>query len=90
MGYATLADSMAEVGEHVRRLRWQTRFATGFNPEAVRIPKRFTEVSTWKGPVDAAYMEALRRAYAARLRELGRPDAATLPEDTPPTTGAQP
>ncbi|MCM0755724.1 aldehyde ferredoxin oxidoreductase [Desulfovibrio aminophilus] len=79
VGYTTLARNMAEVGEHIRRLRWRTRFATGFNPEAVRIPKRFTEVSTWKGPVDPAYMEALRLAYAKRLRELGKP----LEDETP-------
>jgi aldehyde:ferredoxin oxidoreductase len=73
VGYAGLARNMARVGEDIRRLRWRTRFATGFAPSEVRIPKRFAEVSTWKGPVDPAYMEALRQAYAKRLEELGKP-----------------
>jgi len=33
-------------------LRWKIRISTGFDPAAVKIPKRFTEVTTWKGKVD--------------------------------------
>ncbi len=73
VGYTALADSMADVGEHIRRLRWATRFATGFDPASARIPKRFTELTTWKGPVDAGYMERLRQAYGRKLSEFARP-----------------
>jgi len=33
-------------------------------------------VTTWKGPIDTDYLEALRTGYAARIMEMGAP----LPE----------
>jgi len=38
--------------------------ATGFNPKTVPIPKRFTEVTIWKGPIDEAFLIALKMEYA--------------------------
>ncbi len=70
LGYRDVAASLPEAGERIRLHRWQLRFATGFRPEDVEIPRRFYRISTWKGPVDAEYLERLRSAYAAALTEL--------------------
>ncbi len=70
VGYTTLADTMGTVAEHIRRLRWQVRADTGFAPENFTIPKRFYSVKTWKGPVDPAYIDALKQEYGKRLQEL--------------------
>ena len=50
---------------------WQLRLATGFKPEKVRIPKRFTELTTWKGNTDINYLNALKSAYAEKINEMG-------------------
>jgi len=70
VGYAALGERMGEISRGVQRLRWRTRMATGFDPSAVAIPERFRKVVNWKGPIDAAYLDALRREYARRIREL--------------------
>jgi aldehyde:ferredoxin oxidoreductase len=74
VGYATLAASVADVAEHIRRLRWRTRLATGFNPDALAIPKRFYEVRTWKGEVNRDYLDALKREYGRRILQLAGND----------------
>lgn len=71
LGYETLAGNLDQVSINIQKLRWKVRFETGFNPEAVTIPKRFMEIKTWKGPMDPAYMQALMTAYAERIRALG-------------------
>ncbi len=76
-GYPGLAQDPVALGERVQRIRWQTRFATGYAPEAVRIPKRYLEVETWKGKTDPDYLEALRKEYAARIRDMGRDGGRT-------------
>jgi aldehyde:ferredoxin oxidoreductase len=43
---------------------------TGNGPASVTIPKRFTEVVTWKGPMDTNYLDSLQKAYAQRIREM--------------------
>ena len=70
VGFDTLAGSIPEVAAHVRRLRWQTRIATGFDPAALTIPKRFYDVRTWKGPVNREYLDALKQEYGRRIMEL--------------------
>ncbi|UCG11704.1 MAG: aldehyde ferredoxin oxidoreductase [Deltaproteobacteria bacterium] len=74
LGYASLAENMQAVSHHIQKLRWETRLATGFNPAAVKIPMRFTEVTTWKGQVDGEFLDALKGEYAKRIIELGRKD----------------
>jgi aldehyde:ferredoxin oxidoreductase len=37
----------------------------------VSIPKRFTEVTTWKGKVDGAFLTNLKDRYARRILEYG-------------------
>lgn len=72
VGYGTLAENMEAISRHIQKLRWKTRVDTGFNPEGVRIPKRFTEVVTESGAVDELYLETLRKEYARRIGELAR------------------
>jgi aldehyde:ferredoxin oxidoreductase len=71
LDYRGLAANMASLGPRVQKLRWQTRLATGFAPAAVSIPKRFFKVSTWKGPIDSAYLDQLKEAYAQAILDLG-------------------
>ena len=71
LGYGSLAANMASLGPRVQKLRWQTRLATGFAPATVTIPKRFLQVSTWKGPIDSAYLDQLKEAYAQAILDLG-------------------
>ena len=71
LGAPGLAAGLAELGPTVQRLRWRTRLATGFAPATVTIPKRFTQVTTWKGPVDPVYLDQLRQAYARAILDLG-------------------
>ncbi|MFZ5766063.1 MAG: aldehyde ferredoxin oxidoreductase N-terminal domain-containing protein [Thermodesulfobacteriota bacterium] len=70
VGYSTLAGSMDAVASEIQRLRWQMRLATGFRPEEVTIPKRFTEISTRLGPCDRDDLEELKRAYAQGIVAL--------------------
>ncbi|NMC50247.1 MAG: aldehyde ferredoxin oxidoreductase [Desulfovibrio sp.] len=74
LGFAELAGSLEETSERVRNLRWRLKIQTGFDPATTRIPKRFSEITTWKGPVDAAYMENLRAAYARKIAALAMGD----------------
>ena len=70
VGYTDLAGNITDVSRHIQKLRWKTRVATGFDPKSVSIPKRFTEIVTWKGPIDAEYMQSLKDEYAKRIIEL--------------------
>ena len=70
VGYATLADTMDTVAAEIQRLRWRMRVGSGFRPESIEIPKRFTEITTWKGPVDRQALEELKAAYARRILAL--------------------
>ena len=72
VGYGALADNIDAMSANIQKLRWQTRLATGFDPASVSIPKRFTEITTWKGQVDGEFLGALQSAYARRLVEMGR------------------
>jgi aldehyde:ferredoxin oxidoreductase len=74
VGYTDLAGSIPDVSRHIQKLRWRTRFATGFDPKSVSIPKRFTEIVTWKGAIDAEYLQNLKDEYARRIIELGTDD----------------
>lgn len=70
VGYSQLAGSIDSASEYIRRLRWQTRAATGFSPENFSIPKRFYQVSTWKGSVDRSYLDELKTEYGRRITEM--------------------
>jgi aldehyde:ferredoxin oxidoreductase len=72
LGYTTLADNMQQVAEHIQKLRWRLRLATGFEPATVKIPKRFTEITNWKGNIDVEFLNNLKEEYAKRIVELGK------------------
>jgi aldehyde:ferredoxin oxidoreductase len=36
----------------------------------VRIPKRYSEVVTWKGGIDEAYMNDVRRRYEQAILDM--------------------
>jgi aldehyde:ferredoxin oxidoreductase len=70
VGYGNLADSMDTVAGEIQRLRWKLRLRTGYRPENVSIPKRFSEITTWKGLLDRQFMEALKAEYAQGILDL--------------------
>lgn len=76
VGYGTLADTLGQVSKNIQQLRWKTRFATGYRPEEVSIPKRFLEITTGKGTMDALYLAGLKDEYAKAIRSLATPGAA--------------
>jgi aldehyde:ferredoxin oxidoreductase len=74
---------MHQVAEHIQKLRWRLRLATGFEPAAVKIPKRFTEITNWKGNIDVEFLNNLKNEYAKRIVEMGnvedeKPDFAKI------------
>jgi aldehyde:ferredoxin oxidoreductase len=71
VGYETLAGSLSAVSKNIQHLRWKARFSTGYKPEDVTIPKRFLEITTGKGSMDAAYLTSLKEQYAKAIRSLG-------------------
>lgn len=73
LGYGTLAGQMETAAQQIQQRRWHLRLATGFDPQQIRIPKRFLEVRTWKGPIDPAFLETLRQRYAQAIVDLARP-----------------
>lgn len=81
VGYPDLAENMSDVSRHIQKIRWQTRLATGYDPKSVSIPKRFTEIVTWKGAIDTEYLKTLKDEYAQRIIELGA-DGDKKPEET--------
>lgn len=77
LGYGTLADNMAAVAGTIQQKRWQLRLATGFRPDAVRIPKRFLEVTTWKGQTDPRYLDRLLSAYGEAIEAIAHPESSS-------------
>jgi aldehyde:ferredoxin oxidoreductase len=71
LGYHAIADNMESIEQQIQKKRWQLRLATGYKPEQVTIPKRFTELTTWKGKTDVNYLNALKGAYAKKINEFG-------------------
>lgn len=70
VGYDDLAGTMDSVSSHIQKLRWKTRIATGFDPEKISIPKRFMEVTTWKGKINEAFLLQLKTEYGNRIVQL--------------------
>lgn len=70
VGYRPLADSIEETALAIRKLRWQVRAGTGFNPGNFSIPKRFYKVETWKGKVDKVYLDNLKEEYGKRIMKI--------------------
>ena len=76
VGYDGLADNIDTVAGEIQRLRWRMRVGSGFRPESVSIPKRFSEVTTRRGPVDRQSLETLKAAYGQRILDLAGGDEA--------------
>jgi aldehyde:ferredoxin oxidoreductase len=72
VGYGTLADNLDGVSLHNQKLRWKTRVATGYDPQKMSIPKRFTEITTWKGSIDEKYLNDMKNEYAKRIMEMAK------------------
>ncbi len=70
VGYTDCASNLPTLAENIRKHRWQIRFRTGFKPEDIVLPKRFYQVETWKGKVDAGYLDGLKKEYGNKLTEL--------------------
>lgn len=75
VGVPALAGSLPAASLRIQKLRWKNRLATGFRPQEVHIPERFTEIHTWKGGMDEGFLNSLKSAYANRILELGSPGA---------------
>ncbi|HHL35243.1 MAG TPA: aldehyde ferredoxin oxidoreductase [Desulfobulbaceae bacterium] len=69
-GYADMVENLTSCGREIRARRWRLRFATGFRPEQISLPKRFYRVKTWKGPVDTGYLDLLKKEYGNRIAAL--------------------
>ena len=70
VGYAKLADDMEKISGDVQRLRWKLRVRTGYRPENVSIPKRFTEITTWRGQIDETFLNELKEAYGKSIMNM--------------------
>jgi aldehyde:ferredoxin oxidoreductase len=70
IGYDALADNLDGIARGIQQKRWQQRLSTGFKPDHVRIPKRYLEVTTWKGQTDPQYLDALVSSYAHAIEGL--------------------
>ncbi|MEE4136981.1 MAG: aldehyde ferredoxin oxidoreductase N-terminal domain-containing protein [Desulforhopalus sp.] len=70
LGFSGLAGDIDATAEHIRRLRWRVRAGTGFDPASLCIPKRFSQITTWKGPIDQTYLDAVKSEYGRRIQAL--------------------
>lgn len=73
LGWSEAAGRLDAIAGEVQQARWRMRLSTGYDPRRVPLPKRFSEVKNCKGPIDLAYLQALRTAYAGAIEALGRP-----------------
>jgi aldehyde:ferredoxin oxidoreductase len=78
VGCNALSERIGPVSQRIQQERWRLRVSTGYDPDRVAIPQRYSEVVTWKGPVDRQYLTELKAEYGHRIRKLSA--AATPPE----------
>lgn len=76
VGYRTLAENLDSVGARIQHRRWRLRMDSGFDPAGVAIPKRFTEITNWKGPLDATFLKTLMDSYAEKITTTAASDPA--------------
>ena len=70
VGQPRLAESVVIRSRDVQARRWQLKYRTGYDPGSISIPKRFGEVTTWKGLVDTDFMHAVAAEYQKAVRKL--------------------
>jgi aldehyde:ferredoxin oxidoreductase len=83
VGYAKLAEELSAVSRRIQVERWKLRCAAGYDPGQVEIPRRFSEVVTWKGPIDPSYLSALKAEYSRCIRSLAAEAKQDRDADTP-------
>lgn len=71
VGLPDMAAGLDKLSADGQRLRWRQRLATGYDPAKITIPKRFTEVETWKGKIDPEFMDTVSHRYRQAIVELG-------------------
>ncbi len=81
IGDTPLAEQLEVASENIRRKRWQLKFQCGYNPENVKIPKRYSEITTWKGPIDKEYMDNVRTSYIQAVKKLGAAPDSQAPAE---------
>lgn len=69
-GWSDIASRLPEIARRVQAARWRLRLKGGFAPEKVLLPRRFTEIATWKGPIDPDFLARLQAETARRIRRL--------------------
>lgn len=72
LGFAETAGNLDDLAREVQKRRWRIKFASGFDPARVKIPKRFTEVVTWRGKIDSGRLDTIREAYQKEIINLAR------------------
>ena len=70
LGLSRLAQSVVARSKDVQAKRWQLKYMTGYNPKDISIPKRFEEVTTWKGAIDKVFMDSVAADYQNAVRKL--------------------
>ena len=77
VGYRNLAENLDSIARRVQKMRWQIRMKTGFDPGSEKIPERFKQVVTWKGPLDTNYLDSLQKTYAQRIGEMAKSEESS-------------
>jgi aldehyde:ferredoxin oxidoreductase len=72
LGYSFTKEQLEEIAQNIQASRWALKIKTGFNPDQVKIPKRYLEVKNWKGKIDADFLYQLKKAYAQEIKKLGQ------------------
>lgn len=70
LGFTEAAKNFDELSAKVQAERWKLKFACGYKPQDITIPKRFREVVTWKGPIDETYLDELKVMYQNAILRL--------------------
>jgi len=70
VGFSRLAESVVARSKDVQNKRWQLKYQTGYNPKDISIPKRFREITTWKGAIDTVFMDSVASEYQDAVRKL--------------------
>jgi len=51
---------------------WALKIKTGFEPEQVKIPKRYLEVENRGDKIERNFLEQLKKAYAQEIKKLSQ------------------
>ncbi|NWF97873.1 MAG: aldehyde ferredoxin oxidoreductase [Nitrospirae bacterium] len=70
LGYKNIAENVEKISVQIQKLRWKTRISTGYDPEKIKIPKRFYEIITSKGHIDAEFLGNLTKEYSRRIKSF--------------------